>query len=242
MKKVQLIFVFALCAIILLASCATKAEKTEPIPAAPATTTAPAAEKAPAAAPAPTAAPKQESSSKTVIAVTGTMPAAAPASAPAKELTLSEKIDNLSEKTTYAQANEVVTALFDPANDPDGSLTKKALAKAEILATQILKGNNESLKKDLFAYAQQTAQKAIDSTYSVDTLAYYKQLLQNVQNAYGSVVDTKALIAQADERAVAIEAYYKNSIYTYIRKYPKGQYVKELAAMLTKYPPVKTAK
>ncbi|MFA7167415.1 MAG: hypothetical protein WC096_00785 [Sphaerochaetaceae bacterium] len=247
MKKIHLTSMIALCAIVLLASCATKPEQAGQIPTVQGTTTE---EKSmPIEAPAPAA--KKEATTKTVIAVSGTMPETTVGTAPtttasssttAKELTLDEKIDGISVNTTASQANEIVSALLVPTNDPDGKLTQKALAKAEAVANQILSGNDDSLKADLFAYATQIAQKAIDSTYSVDTLEFYKGILANVQNTYGNAVDTSVLNAQADERIVAINSYYKNSIYTYLRAYPKGRYVKELAAMLTKYPVNKPTK
>lgn len=122
----------------------------------------------PIEAPAPVV--KKEATTKTVIAVSGTMPETTVGTAPtttasssttAKELTLDEKIEGISVDTTASQANEIVSALLVPTNDPDGKLTQKALAKAEAVANQILSGNDDSLKADLFAYATQIAQKPL---------------------------------------------------------------------------------
>lgn len=244
MKKIRVPLMIALCAITLFASCATKPEQVSQIPTPQATTAQP--ETKPQATPdkstapvavvetkQPAATPKAETSSKTVITVSGTMPEA---KAPAKAPTLAERIASVSEQTSVDEINQIIAALEVPANDPDGKLTQQALAKAQEVATKILSSGDATVKANLFAYATKTAQTLIDSTYSVDTLQYYKGLLASVQGMYGSAVDTSALVAQADERIAAINSYYKNSIYTYLRAYPKGRYVKELAAMLTKYP------
>lgn len=209
MKKTYSLGIAALLLVALLASCATTASsEAEQIPAAPAAVPAapveaPKAEAAPAVAPAPV------------------KEAPAPSAAPVVEApatpTLAERIDAANASNiTVDEALDIAYQLTDPANDPDGTLTAKALAKADEIVTSL-----------------------IDGAMSEEEIDAYINLMDEGMAAYGDYVkalgiDVQPYFDMAKERKVAIEAYNKNSYYYYLKQYRKdGRYKKELSELLT---------
>lgn len=205
--------VAALALTAMLASCAsTAAPKAEEIPAAPAAVpTAPAAKEEPKAAPVVEApAPKAEAAAPAPKAEPAPVAKEEPKAAPAvKELTLEEKIDAADSSITLNEAYEIAVALTDPANDPDGKLTGKALAKADEIVTSL-----------------------IDHAMSEDEINSYIDLMNQGMAAYGDYVKALGIDVQpyfdlAEERKVGIEAYNKNSYYYYYKRYRKNAHYKQ---------------
>lgn len=220
MKKSYTLGVAAVVLAALLASCTTTKAPVENIPTAPeAVPSAPAAVQEPAApeaAPAPVAEPAPAPAP--VIEQPAEQPAPAPVAEPApvvKEPTLEEKIDAADDTITLDEAFAIATALTDPANDPDGRLTAKALVKADAIVTDLI--NNA------------TSEEEVDG---------YLALIDEGLKEYGDYVkalgiDVQPYIDLLQERKVAIEAYYKDSYYYYLKQYRKdGHYKKELARLL----------
>lgn len=211
MKKTYSLGIAALLLVALLASCATTASpEAEQIPAAPAAVPAapveaPKAEPAPAAAPAP------------VKEASAPAPSAAPVVEAPAAPTLAERIDAANASNiTVDEALDIAYQLTDPANDPDGTLTAKALAKADEIVTSL-----------------------IDGAMSEEEIDAYINLMDEGMAAYGDYVKALGINVQpyfdmAKERKVAIEAYNKNSYYYYLKQYRKdGRYKKELSELLT---------
>lgn len=205
MKKfLSLSAVVALATAILVSCASTGTSSTSEIPAAP--------EAVPAAAPAPAAAAGGQAASAPAAGTA--QPSAEAETAPAAP-TLAERIEAADENITIDEALDIATQLTDPANDPDGSLTRAALAKAD----EIVK-------------------KLIDTAMSVDTVNYYIDLGQQGAAYYKDYVDMLHIDLQyyfdrAEERIAMLNAYEKNSYYTYLKQYRKGLYRKELAQLLT---------
>jgi hypothetical protein len=209
MKKQLLIMTITLGMLAFLASCSMTKQETKQIPPAPVAESAPVATK-----------DQQQTTSKTVVAVTTATPVPAkttPATTPVPAgKSLSEKIDEASPSMTLDDATALINALSDPANDPDGKLTQKAIAKGQAIAKEL-----------------------IDTAKTEESITYYLSLLDQAEKAYGTLlkeanVDIKMYTDLADERLCAIQAYAKNSIYYYLKNYPKGHYTKELASLLSK--------
>lgn len=211
MKKTYSLGIAALLLVALLASCATtaspEAEQILAVPAAvpAAPVEAPKAEPAPAAAPAP------------VKEASAPAPSAAPVVEAPAAPTLAERIDAANASNiTVDEALDIAYQLTDPANDPEGTLTAKALAKADEIVTSL-----------------------IDGAMSEEEIDAYINLMDEGMAAYGDYVKALGINVQpyfdmAKERKVAIEAYNKNSYYYYLKQYRKdGRYKKELSELLT---------
>lgn len=206
--------IIAIAMVFTFTSCASSKKNLSAIPAAPSATTVPVAEKTPETksvenVPAATSASTSTSTTKKVVAIS------TPPVIPSKEKSLKERIDEASETITLTQAQEILTALSDPANDPDGKLTQMAIAKTQVIA-----------------------KKLIDTAMTEEQIGYYLDLLGQAKDAYGPLleqdeVSIQSYIDLANERLCCIQAYAKNSIYSYLKKYPKGHYTKELARMLS---------
>lgn len=215
MKKTYSLGITALLLVALMASCATTtSSEVTAIPAAPAAVpVAPAAEAPKAAAPVAVEAPATPSKEAEPAA-----PAAAPVEEAPAAPTLAQRIDAANASTlTVGEALDIATQLTDPANDPDGMLTAKALAKADEIVTAL-----------------------IDGAMSEEEINSYIDLMNQGMAAYGDYVkalgiDVQPYLDLAQERKVAIEAYNKNSYYYYLKQYRKnGHYKKELSDLLTK--------
>lgn len=145
---------------------------------------------------------RKESSSKNVISVVPSTPVATVPSS--QEPPLSEQI---AQAATLDEAEALIAKLSIKANDPDGKLTLQFITRAKDVAL-----------------------KLINASYSIDDLKSYIQILTNAQALYG--YDTSEYTDLANERIFGIEAYNKDSLYTYMKKYPKGHYTKELASLI----------
>ncbi|MDD7201876.1 MAG: hypothetical protein SPF89_07380 [Sphaerochaetaceae bacterium] len=217
MKKTYSLGIATLLLVALLASCATTASpEAEQIPAAPAAVPAAPVE-TPKAGPAPVAAAPASAKEAPASAAPVVETPAPVAEAPAAP-TLAERIDAANASNiTVDEALDIAYQLTNPANDPDGTLTAKALAKADEIVTSL-----------------------IDGAMSEEEINAYIDLMNEGMDAYGDYVKALGINVQpyfdmVQERKVAIEAYNKNSYYYYLKQYRKdGRYKKELSELLTK--------